>query len=527
MTNTESKCLLNTHETTKVADLIQMSARLRNMPSNPPHLNGLQCICRDCVRDRRKGCRNPHACATEARIRIENIAPKLNPIHPGDNHDNLSLTRTRKQSNENAKQTHGAIIFDPTITCKNDLSECFRIFTNPTQITNIPAKRLQARGTVLRNQQIEVYTDGPCYENGKANAQCGSGIWFGPNQERNRAIRIPGEAQSNQVGEIAAIIVTAEMIPQSWLLKIHMDSQYVIDGLTTHLKDWEDNGWIGIKNVPLFKKAAYLLKRQSAPTLLKWVKGHSGVEGNEGSDQLAKEGAEKEAPDELNLEIPKEFDLQGAKLVTLTQAIAYKGILEKKGPYIRPATSNNLETARLAIAEYMQKLETDETIWHGLQKPTIRIKIRQFLYKAMHETQKIGNFWSHIPGYEERQNCPTCQVPESMTHILIHCRATPVRAIWSLAREHWPHENLQWPNITLGMILGCGSIVKISHPELNNEENEENRGRRSESGAVRLLQILITESAHLVWVLRCERVIQQKNHTMSEIKNRWVTNINK
>jgi ribonuclease HI len=126
------------------------------------------------------------------------------------------------------------------------------------------------------------------------------------------------------VGEIAAIIVTVEMIPQSWLLKIHMDSQYVIDGLTTHLKDWEDNGWIGIKNVPLFKKAAYLLKRQSAPTLLKWVKGHSSVEGNEGSDQLAKEGAEKEALDELNLEIPKEFDLQGAKLMTLTQAIAYK-----------------------------------------------------------------------------------------------------------------------------------------------------------------------------------------------------------
>ena len=277
------------------------------------------------------------------------------------------------------------------------------------------------------------------------------------------------------MGEIAAIIVTAEMIPQSWPLKIHTDSQYVIDGLTTHLKDWEDNGWIGIKNAPLFKKAAYLLKRRSAPTLLKWVKGHSGIEGNEGSDQLAKEGAEKEAPDELNLEIPKEFDLQGAKLATLTQAIAYKGILEKKGPYIRPATSNNLETARLAIAEYTQKLETDETIWHGLQKPTIRIKIRQFLYKAMHETQKIGNFWSHIPGYEERQNCPTCQVPESMTHILIHCRATPVRAIWSLAREHWPHENLQWPNITLGMILGCGSIVKISHPEPNNEENEENQ----------------------------------------------------
>ena len=298
----------------------------------------------------------------------------------------------------------------------------------------------------------------------------------------------------------------------------------MINGLTTHLTEWEDNGWIGIKNAPLFKKAAYLLKRRSAPTLFKWVKGHSGDEGNEGSDQLAKEGAEKANPDELNLKIPKEFNLQGAKLATLSQAIAYKGILEQRGPYTQLETSNNLESAQIAIAEYTQTLETDETIWRGLQKPTIRIKIRQFLYKAMYETQKIGHFWSHIPGYKERQNCPTCQVPESMTHILIHCRATPVRAIWHLAREHWPHENPRWSNITLRMILGCSSIIRISHPEPNNAENHEHR---SDTGAVRLLQILLTELAHLIWVLRCERVIQQKDHSTNEIKTRWVANINK
>ena len=129
-----------------------------------------------------------------------------------------------------------------------------------------------------------------------------------------------------------------------------------------------------------------------------------------------------------------------------------------------------------------------------------------------------------IPGYEEQQNCPTCQVPKSMTYILIHCRATPVRVIWHLAREHWPHENPWWPNITLRMILGCGSIVRISHSEPNNAENHEHC---SDTGAVRLLQILLTESAHLIWVLRCEHVIQQKDHNMNEIKTRWVANINK
>ena len=53
------------------------------------------------------------------------------------------------------------------------------------------------------------------------------------------------------------------------------------------------------------------------------------------------------------------------------------------------------------------------------------------------------------------------------------------------------------------------------------------RGRRTNSGAVRLLQILLTESAHLIWVLRCERVIQQKDHSENEIRNRWLSNINR
>jgi len=45
-------------------------------------------------------------------------------------------------------------------------------------------------------------------------------------------------------------------------------------------------------------------------------------------------------------------------------------------------------------------------------------------------------------------------------------------------------------------------------------------------GASHLLKILISESAFLIWVLRCERVIQEKNHNHQEIKARWLHVIN-
>ncbi|KAI0059431.1 hypothetical protein BV25DRAFT_1860361, partial [Artomyces pyxidatus] len=47
-----------------------------------------------------------------------------------------------------------------------------------------------------------------------------------------------------------------------------------------------------------------------------------------------------------------------------------------------------------------------------------------------------------------------------------------------------------------------------------------------DDGASRLLRILISESAYLIWVLRCERVISERQHTATTITTRWTTAIN-
>jgi hypothetical protein len=79
-----------------------------------------------------------------------------------------------------------------------------------------------------------------------------------------RPCKINVNTQSNQIGELVAVIAAAETTPGNWALEIITDSKYVIEGLTNYLRSWEDNGWIGIQNAHLFKRAAYLLKRRSA-----------------------------------------------------------------------------------------------------------------------------------------------------------------------------------------------------------------------------------------------------------------------
>ena len=369
--------------------------------------------------------------------------------------DNLSLTTRRKAYNVTARKENKGIIFDPSVTEKTSLADCFRIFTDPNRLSNVPAERQrQARGINIPEESITVYTDGSCMDNGKENAKAGAGIWFAEGDSRNKAIRIPGPNQTNQVGEIAAVIAALESTPTFAPITIVSDSMYVIDGLTKYLNEWEDRGWIEIRNKEWFKRAAYLLRKRSAPTTFQWVKGHSGDKGNEECDRLAKEGADKRREDQFDLEIPDHFDVQGAKLSTLTQAIAYRGIRERAKKLERNTTQLNLEKIRGDLKDYTGEHVTDEGIWRSIRTKPIRLRVQQFFFKTIHGTQKIGRFWLNIEGYNHRAACNTCEDDETMNHILTECLHPTTRLIWSLAKTTWPHGDETWPEITLGTIIG-------------------------------------------------------------------------
>ncbi|KAI0303268.1 hypothetical protein BC826DRAFT_892925, partial [Russula brevipes] len=218
-----ARCLIRKHNATTVADLLKLSARLRNPRVDDPHQESAYCRCQDCEEDRGTHCTNPHDCAKEAQKRIDSINPKLNPTLLLPPHGNLSLTRRRKAQNDLAKERNGEILFDPTITCKENLADCFRIFVNENRVSNHPARRYLPQGPDQRHDKVTVYTDGACFNNGKANARCGSGVWFGHNDIRNTALKVPGPEQSNQIGELAAVIIAVDKTHNFQPLEIMTD----------------------------------------------------------------------------------------------------------------------------------------------------------------------------------------------------------------------------------------------------------------------------------------------------------------
>lgn len=526
--NPQARCLINAHNTKTVKDLCRTTERLRRIYRGGVHTPVFSCHCDDCSEDRAGGCTNPQKCAIDAQHRLEKLVPKLNPTILTHN-DNLSLTERRKTSNKIARKENTGITFDPSVTEKANLADCFRAFTDPDKILKTPAERQrQGRGINIPEESITVYTDGSCIKNGKENARAGAGIWIAEGDIRNKALKIPGTKQSNQIGEIAAVIAALESTPTFTPLTIVSDSMYVINGLTKHLQEWEDRGWIEISNRDWFKRAAYLLRKRSAPTTFQWVKGHSGDKGNEECDKLAKMGAEKEREDPYDLSIPDHFNVQGAKLSTLTQAITYRGIRERAKKLERNTTQLNLEKIRGDLEDTTGEMEPNEAIWANLRTKPIRLRIQQFFFKAVHGTHKIGRFWLNIEGYTQRAACRNCGDDETMNHILTECTHPSTRLIWSLAKETWPHDEDTWPEITLGTIIGCGTLQIRTQKENRRENRNTNVAKdRPDAGATRLIKILISEAAYLIWITRCERAIRGNEHTERETRAAWRKTLNR
>ncbi len=69
------------------------------------------------------------------------------------------------------------------------------------------------------------------------------------------------------------------------------------------------------------------------------------------NNKLAKEGAEKEIPEPIDIQILTDFDVQGAKLATINHVTAYKGILKKWCRPLRQGMERNLEMTRATVAE--------------------------------------------------------------------------------------------------------------------------------------------------------------------------------
>ncbi|XP_055435506.1 ribonuclease H1 isoform X1 [Bubalus kerabau] len=146
---------------------------------------------------------------------------------------------------------------------------------------------------------VVVYTDGCCSSNGRKRARAGIGVYWGPGHPLNVGIRLPGR-QTNQRAEIHAACKAIEQAKAQNITKLvlYTDSMFTINGITTWVKGWKQNGWRTSTGKEVTNKEDFVeLERLARGMDIEWmhVPGHSGFRGNEEADRLAREGAKQPA----------------------------------------------------------------------------------------------------------------------------------------------------------------------------------------------------------------------------------------
>jgi ribonuclease HI len=133
---------------------------------------------------------------------------------------------------------------------------------------------------------VEIYTDGACRGNP------GPGGWAATLSFRDVLKELAGAEASttNNRMELTAVIRALEALQRPVTAKIYTDSEYVRRGICEWVSVWKGRGWRTAGRKPVKNQDLWVrLDELAAQHRLEWhwVKGHSGVPGNERVDLLA------------------------------------------------------------------------------------------------------------------------------------------------------------------------------------------------------------------------------------------------
>ena len=142
------------------------------------------------------------------------------------------------------------------------------------------------------DEAVEIWTDGAC----KGNP--GPGGWgvllkMGAIEKTLQG----GEPlTTNNRMEMLAVIEALGALKRPCKVLLHVDSQYVMKGMTEWIHSWKQRGWRTadkkpVKNADLWQRMDEEVAKHTITW--KWVKGHAGDPGNERADLLANRGVDE------------------------------------------------------------------------------------------------------------------------------------------------------------------------------------------------------------------------------------------
>jgi len=120
------------------------------------------------------------------------------------------------------------------------------------------------------------------------------------------------------------------------------------------------------------------------------------------------------------------------------------------------------ERIRETCKEHKRKTEnwiTNKDIWNGLKNKKIPFKIKDFIWKLIHNHHKVGNWFRRIPNWQDKAICEYKEI-ETIGYILTECKLNKSKDIWQKVEEIWKKndKNFQWIKPNVKILRGLGAI---------------------------------------------------------------------
>ena len=143
--------------------------------------------------------------------------------------------------------------------------------------------------------KVVMYTDGACRGNP------GPGGWgvLLSYQDTEKTLNGFDPETTNNRMELTAVIEGLRALKRSCEVELKTDSKYVLQGINQWIDNWKSNGWKTaakkqVKNIDLWQRLEQEKGRHRISWY--WVKGHSGIRGNEMADRLANQAIDRKIP---------------------------------------------------------------------------------------------------------------------------------------------------------------------------------------------------------------------------------------
>ncbi|EJD46549.1 hypothetical protein AURDEDRAFT_63155 [Auricularia subglabra TFB-10046 SS5] len=509
----EYKCLRKNHAVRTVEHLVEIAEL-----DDSEHESTPDCACDNCVTDRVEGCTAPHACQATAEALLCDISEKWNPSNPSVSAECPGWTRdeARVESPESEKTFKRQ---DPS---KGRLQDYTRIFTRSLSISGLSAREIalgdapkeSTTANSSENTRVLIVVAGEKCETRES--RIGYCIAIRDRNLVQEGRPCPGRGKSILHGLAYALVDLTAMSNDLGRLEITATSATLVDALTKHLHRNEREGWVRYgKDAKIMRCTAAALRSRPAGTsfVLLTKKAARDNEDHRIAYWLAEAAMHDPQREKLSMSHLIPFDRPGREVVGITQKEAHREI-RRWSSMDRPARRRTV--TNLALIKHMIKVcfgwsPSDTQIWKSIQSKDMSRGARVFIWKGIHGGHKVGDYFSKMPRpWADFAKCPTCGCTESMHHILFECPDHGQKVVWELVRTFLRHKAVEdfTPN-NLGLIWGCALVT----PGVGGSRN---------SGADRAYRKVVSESAFLIWKMRCEKRIEYRDNPDWKLPDRAV-----